>query len=251
MRPRALAHFLSATVPALLLNSPAQALVIFGPGHMDIDFNVINDQWELSFSHDDQGDFDIAEPSVLYGDDTIRISMPAAPAFAQTGVSAGDNIWIFPQTQAGSVVWPGLSTERTVTSQLSNWDPPSTLVGSGSYMMLNLLGVSYTGSGTNNQFSLWSTNGFGNPTFYMSTADGLGSNDAYPMLAGGHSHMNWGFSSEGIYDLTFNVSTQLANGNQLTSDPFTLRFGINQVPEPGSLALGGLLTAAGLRRRRR
>ncbi len=39
--------------------------------------------------------------------------------------------------------------------------------------------------------------------------------------------MNWAFTSEGIYDLTFDASHPAADGTFSISDPFTLRSGVN------------------------
>ncbi|RBP48028.1 putative secreted protein with PEP-CTERM sorting signal/surface-anchored protein [Roseimicrobium gellanilyticum] len=236
-------------------------VTILGPGHMDIDFNVnAGGEWALSLSHDVQGEFPMDTNSILYGSgalmpDGIRTVRPSGSQWNFLGVSSGESIWVFPQVQgaAPNAVWPGLSTEQTSSSILGTWDPETPVVGSGKWMELSLVGMAYYGTATVHEFSMWTTGTFGTPNVWMSTKDGISGLDAFPMLPGGHSHMNWGFTSEGVYDLTFQLRTYLANGALAESDPVTVRFGINAiaVPEPGTIALlvmGGVLTI--LRRER-
>lgn len=236
-------------------------VTILGPGHMDIDFNITaGGVWFTSLNHDVQGEFEVDTNSILYGSsdlmpDGIRTSRPSGNSWNFLGVSAGQDIWVFPQVQgaAPNAVWPGLSTEQTSSSILGNWDPETPLVGSGKWLELSLVGMAYYGTATVHEFSMWSTGTFGTPNVWMSTKDGISGLDAFPMLPGGHSHMNWGFTGEGIYDLTFELSTYLADGTLSVSDPVTVRFGINAtaVPEPGRMML--FLTGLGLlvmRRRR-
>ncbi|WP_081452546.1 choice-of-anchor M domain-containing protein [Verrucomicrobium spinosum] len=243
------------------------AITVLGPGHMDFDINVDSSgEWSTSLSHDVQGAFATDTDSVLY---LINQSMPtgsraARPSGSQwsfLGTPAGGNVWILPQTQSASpnAVWLGLSTEGTSASYLGAWDPAHTSVASGQWIELRLLGVEYHGNETNNQFSMWLTDGFGNPNVWMDTADGIattGLDDVYYMPIGGHVHMNWGFTSMGIYDVTFEARTYLANGSESISEDFTVRFGVNAtdvVPEPGRglLLMLGLSMLLGRRGRRR
>jgi surface-anchored protein len=252
----------SAAALAVVMHAPAfSQTTILGPGHMDIDFNVDADGlWTLSLSHDTQGDFPVDTNSLLYGGgalmpEGIRTSRPTGSQWNFIGTSAGAPIWIFPQVQgaAPNAVWPGLSTEQTPSSFLGAWDPATPLVGSGKWMELALVDMAYYGTATVHEFSMWSTGTFGAPTAWMSTSNGIDGLDAFPMLPGGHSHMNWGFTGEGIYDLTFEVSTYLADGTFAQSDPFTVRFGINalSVPEPNTAVLLLVGSALMILRRRK
>lgn len=242
--------------------SKSYAVTVLGAGHMDIDFNVnASGVWTMSLSHDEQGEFAVNTDAVLYASNEVtptgnRTAAPGGASWSFIGTTAGSPIWIFSQVQGFSPdsVWPGFNTEATLASSLQAWDPLPTNVSSGKWIEISLLSMQYTGVGTVNNFSMWSTNSFGVPTSWMSTADGISALDSYYMGAGGHSHMNWGFTSEGIYDLTLQARTYLADGTYSASDPVTVRFGINatSVPEPGRIILLTFsLIALGLRRCRK
>ncbi len=229
---------------------------------MDTDFNVsATGVWTLSLSHDIQGEFSINTDTIFYAGGALaptgnRTSRPAGSQWDFIGTTAGSPIWFFGQTQSATPnsVWPGLSTEQTPASYLGTWDPATPLVGSGRWLELSLVSMEYHGTGAVNNFSMWTTGTFGTPTAWMSTANGITAVDAYPMVPGGHSHMNWGFTSEGVYDLTFIVRTYLADGTLTESDPFTTRFGINATsvaPEPGRMLLMTVAMGAMALRRRR
>jgi surface-anchored protein len=188
-----------------------------------------------------------------------RAMRPSGAAWDFLGVGAGESIWLISQTQSATpnTVWLGLNTESTSASSLQSWDPLHAAVGAGKWMELRLLDVAYYGEGTSNHLSLWINGSFGTPNVWMDTYDGIsttGEDDVYYMAPGGHSHMNWAFTSEGIYDVTFQARTFLADGTESTSDAFTVRFGVNAtevVPEPGrSLLLVVGLSAMIIRRHR-
>lgn len=104
--------------------------------------------------------------------------------------------------------------------------------------------LSYTLSGfsssTGGDFVLYTNGNWANPE--MNTADGL-STDFINVFAGGHDHYNLGFTTAGIYDLTFTAAGTLIGGGVLeTSSVFHFVVGDQPaaVPEPTSLALLGL-----------
>jgi surface-anchored protein len=104
------------------------------------------------------------------------------------------------------------------------------------------------------------TNGvFGTPTVWMSTTNGISSSDTFIFTAGTHAHMNWAFTSSGIYELDMRASAfindELGGLVPVTSDLVTYRFGVEVAPEPASmLALASGLVGfigVGLKRRRK
>jgi surface-anchored protein len=81
----------------------------------------------------------------------------------------------------------------------------------------------------------------------------------YTQAALGHSHANWGFTAEGVYDVQMQISGTLADGTTYVSsdvETFTFLVGSSTVPEPGAIALlasgvVGVLLSSRLRRRKK
>jgi surface-anchored protein len=100
--------------------------------------------------------------------------------------------------------------------------------------------ASFSGPG---EFLLWQDDGFGGEIIFLDTANNITS---FTLTAGSHTHYNWGFTNEGVFDLEFGISgTHVDDGFQSGSATYTIA-----IPEP-SAALLGALGALGLLRRRR
>ena len=103
-------------------------------------------------------------------------------------------------------------------------------------MTITLTGITGPGS-----FVMWQ-DGFPNPTIF---ADSVG--DSFTLAPGSHTHFNWGFAAQGIYQLEFAISgNHVADGFQTASGIYTFEV----IPEPSALLLGALGGLALLRRRR-
>lgn len=100
--------------------------------------------------------------------------------------------------------------------------------------------VNITGPG---QFRLWQTDNFNNVTNFINTeTDTL----TFDLVAGSHTHYNWGFTELGVYELEFQISgTHIMDVEQSGAATFTYA-----VPEPSTALLGSLGMLALLRRRR-
>lgn len=91
------------------------------------------------------------------------------------------------------------------------------------------------------EFLLWQDNGFGGINVFIDTVG-----DSFTLAAGSHTHFNWGFESEGVYELEFTITgIHVTEGLQSGSGTYTF-----QIPEPSSalMAMAGL---SGCFRRRR
>ncbi|MFN7139462.1 MAG: TIGR03769 domain-containing protein, partial [Limisphaerales bacterium] len=76
-------------------------------------------------------------------------------------------------------------------------------------------------------FVAWQTVGFGDFDVKMNTRDGVTAADKYTASSGGHGHLNWGFSTNGVYCVTFQaVGTLQGQSTNTTSLPTTFQFNV-------------------------
>ncbi len=144
------------------------------------------------------------------------------------GNTPGANIWILPFNNDPDLPFLGTNSES-----LFGFNPPFT---SNS---LQLVGFSGPGN-----FALWQTGPFGEANVFLRTNDGLSNLDIINPIVGSHAHYNWGFTAEGVYDLT--ILATASRGGVDFSDTDTFRFVVGSstaVPEPGSLALLSIVGA--------
>ena len=178
--------------------------------------------------------------------DTARIDYASAPNGLEfTGLTPGEegSIWFLPENPTPGLPRPGLAAEEGFNSP--DWEGDITWA---------LTSASRPDGG---QVSLWKPDALGGPpNVFFASADGLDSNDEFSFGIGTHDHFAWGFTEEGVYDLTLSVSgTHLTDGFRTSSGTFKFVVGPSAVPEAGTatlLALGSLgLVVGGLHQRRR
>lgn len=221
--------------------SAARAGVILGAGHVDVGIG-----WKTGFDlhiHDGQNDVEYApDEAILYAGENTTVPRPAGNQWDFIGAPEGADIWVLPQSELPEMLFLGLGAEeiKPGTFQTYNEDDPR-VNASGEWIKLSLVGVNGPG-----EFSVWTTDALGTPVVWMSTADD-GLDDVLFALAGGHTHLNWGFTAEGVYEIDVRASAFLPDGTPVVSDVATYTFGVNAVPEPGCL----WLLAPGLFLRRR
>lgn len=93
-------------------------------------------------------------------------------------------------------------------------------------------------------FRLWQDDGFGGANIFLDSTNP--SKSSFELLAGSHTHYNWGFTALGTYQLEFGISgTHVDDGSQSGSGTYTFL-----VPEPSTALLGALASIGLLRRRR-
>lgn len=183
-----------------------------------------------------------ANEVLLYAASQARTVQPAGAQWSFIGAGAGNPVWILPQNQNPALLFLGIAGEEIPAGTFS------------SAVTLSLTGL--TGPG---QFSIWQTDTFGNPTAFMSSADGISAADSLPVPIGSHAHYNYGFTQAGFYEVTLQATGTLTSGGTITSDPTTYYFGVETTspsavaPEPGTLALAatGLLGFTGMVVKRR
>lgn len=209
-------------------------------GHGDIGAHFHGGEFELHFHFEDGAMSSSGPiPSGEHEPDAYQIAVAgppiARPSGAQwdfLGAPAGADIWFLPQESDPNKPYLGLGLEDLDPAEWSG-DLTWQLVG-------------FSGPG---QFALFQTT-FAGLKPYMSTANGLDGSDIFLQSAGGHEHLNWSFTSQGVYELQFQISGT-HNTLGFLSDTATFSF-ISGVPEPSSMALlscAGIGMAAGWVRR--
>ncbi|MCS7091548.1 MAG: choice-of-anchor M domain-containing protein [Limisphaera sp.] len=130
----------------------------------------------------------------------MQFRLPAGTTLGREG----DPIWILPQNPYPEVPYVGLAAEDLETE---HFPEPLTV---------RLKGVEGPG-----QFLLWQAEAGGRLLVWMDTRDGVDGSDRVLLPAGGHLHLNWGFTASGTYRLLFQAEGRLADRSQLIRTPVT------------------------------
>ncbi len=151
-----------------------------------------------------------ATNTVLQAAEFARLELPGdLPPLG----SAGDPIWVLPASQKEGLLYLGMSAEG---------NPFGVFDGA---LEMRLLSVDGPG-----HFFLWQAE-LGGLQFWMNSRDGLGPEDVFRQSVGGHSHFDWGFTTSGVYRLTFQaVARRLGETTNLLSDPTEFTFHILPLP---------------------
>jgi surface-anchored protein len=199
----------AACAPSPTPPPPPPAPHVISAGHADV-FEVTVSGSALSVQIEDES----AVPTVyrnpaqtlLQVKPTAQTSVPSpAGAFSFLG-AAGAPVWILPQVQNPTLLWPGTSTERIGAGVLQ-----------GNSVTWHIDSVSGPGG-----FHVYTTNGFGVPSvIFTSTA-------AFPQSTTlgvpTHAHHNWAFGATGTYTVAMRATATLAGGTPVTSGPVTYTF---------------------------
>ncbi|MBM4361322.1 MAG: choice-of-anchor M domain-containing protein [Deltaproteobacteria bacterium] len=211
------------------------ASIVLGVGHVDaVAFNYDDCRRALTLAVDDNTE-PLANTHVLrdparvlfHAGSAAELVLPELAAFAFLG-DPGDTIWVLPETQIDSVVWPGFQTYGVQPGEVAD-----------DAVVLRL--VSADGPG---RFAAF----FSPPDDVTPVArlfDPAGGVDEYVVLAATHLHTNWAFTSPGLYRLTFEATATLADGTEVTSAPHTYRFLVGDIStlpsaEPTVLVIDGV-----------
>ena len=159
-------------------------------------------------------------------------SSALATYYAFTGASEGDMLWNLEQSNTPGMIFLGFNTKDTEVADLVAWNPADPAKGAASlntWIKLELVAVRGPGS-----MSVYLYDAFGGPAqVYMATHGGIDGTDAIYLTPNSHNHFNWAFSSDGLYEVDFRITTMV-------------------VPEPGTFVLAvSALTFCALSRRKR
>ncbi len=240
---RTLGFSLAAVMSALFTaaaTARADSIPVYASGHCDLCAHYHADEQELhlhyhfhtgSPGYDEDGNPLVGEyePSSLYTrvSDATKTKVPSGSLYSFLGAPAGSDVWVLSQNNVSGQPYLGFGTEEL--------DPDDWSTGI-SYTL-----ISVSGPG---EFSMWMSPPFGDPLVYWATSDGIvdgygNCTDVYTQPALAHSHANWGFTAEGVYNVQMQISGTPVGGSTVFSDveTFTFLVGSNTVPEPGTMAL--------------
>lgn len=187
---------------------------------------LINQHVDLRITHDASletplglrlVDSDSEPPRALASTNAILVAAEAArlelPADVPPLGSVGDSLWALPASQEPGLLYLGISA---VGIPVGTFDGP---------LMLRLLGVEGPG-----HFFLWQAE-LGTLQFWMNSRDGVDAGDAIAQLPGGHSHANWGFSTSGLYRITFqSEGRRVGESTNRVSEPTVVTFHVLPLP---------------------
>lgn len=169
-----------------------------------------------------------AEDVIIVVPDAAIMTRQSGSEWDMIGTDAGADTWILTASYQEGIPFLGFGAHDAEGIYIDN-DINITLTG-------------FSGPG---EFSLFDTDAFGSPVFFMSSYD-LGTNTfVFDLDDGDHAHLNFCFTEIGVYELTFTASADLIGGGIETS---TATFTFEVVPEPVTIALLG---AGAVRLRRR
>lgn len=157
--------------------------------------------------------YDLPTNQVIFVAKTqAMLTLPAGTPFG----NAGQPFWILPQSQNPALLYLGVNAERI---------PAGVFNGNLSIQLKRLDGPGY--------FMAWQAVGPGQYNIRINTRDGISTNDAFMPLTGSHEHFNWGFSTTGVYAVTFQVSGQrIGETTNIFNPESTYLFHIQPLPPP-------------------
>ena len=136
--------------------------------------------------------------------------LPAGTPFG----NEGDPLWTITQSQFPDVLYLGVSAEGI---------PSGVFQGP---LTVQLKAVDGPGN-----FFLYQVDSFGVYDIQMNSADGITAADAHQQIIGSHEHFNWGFTANGVYYLTLQVSGQrVGDTSRIYSPEATFRFDVLPLP---------------------
>ncbi len=190
--------------------------------HIDVGVDFEQSAWQLSAEvgspnpSDPAVDFPL-EHTLFYGHPSTRRSIPNDARFAFTGAQGGE-LYVLQQTQVTGELFLGFASEETPPQTFQSYLETDPRVAPIPFPWITVQIVDARGPG---EFSMWQTSGGGSITPFTSTFEGgLDASDKYFSAPGTHTHLNWGFSEPGFYEIDIQASALVSdiNGNNRRDD---------------------------------
>jgi Ca2+-binding RTX toxin-like protein len=227
--------------------------------HVDLNIghNFAANTWSLMVRDADEAVSRSTDNALLYVGAAAAATRPVSANFNFLGVGPGETFYQLTATQDPDLIYLGAAAYGVTAGQVDaypvNAESKQRLSGSARWLKASLVNVEhFTPSGQvgNGKFSVWMNSG---PTVLMAShndgvnnpntngfdsTDGISTDDAFWIGAGGHNHFNYGFSQVGRYEVSVRLSGYFGdNGNSSTantagfrqSDVFKLFFSVRNI----------------------
>lgn len=202
----------------------AQGKPIIFDQHADINAFYNGSTWQVTLHDWDWGLYRDPSKTWVFCGPAARATWPSGSQWSFFS-NPGAGVWVMPQGSKPKVPYFGVATDLMPGNYFDSYfnnDPR--INRQGRFIKYSLVSVQGPG-----QFAVWQVDGFGSPTAWMTTKDGIGASDCLFNLEGGHTHFNWGFSDAGVYKIGFQVSA-FKNGNLVSSPTTFVTFGVERLP---------------------
>jgi len=156
-----------------------------------------------------------------------EMKVPDSPDYSFLG-SAGDTVWMIPQTQISGVPWLGWNTQHESAR--------SEIKGPVTFALDSVDGPGKLGVYLNDSFGGVGAKKFGN-------MGGFPSSFNVPLNV--HEHGNWAFTEPGTYKVTMTLSATLKSGDKV-SESATLTFQVGSGGDSGASAMSKGVTKPAL-----
>ena len=191
--------------------------------HLDISFNFNAGQWQGTVDVDDLGGSD----QILPPDQVVVFAVPASATTRPEdtmwdfmGVSAGDPIWVLPQDRNDEIVFPGFAVDRTDNATFARYFESDPRIDSErDWVKIEMVDVRGPEGGQFGTYSTIDRQSEVSLGVWMTTFDGIASNDAFWQREGGHSHVNFFFTQPGVYEVDLKASGFIDVNKNRVFDP--------------------------------
>lgn len=168
---------------------------VVSSGHLDLVLQFLPGDW-YGFWYGD-GWWETNDTLIAANEDA-RLLRPTEPSWDFLGASAGEPVWVFPETYSTTTPWPGVGTYFNGVGDFASYQETDPRVNSTApWIKLQLLDVRGPEGG---EFSLYQS-GLTEPTVFMSSADGIDATDTAWIPNLEHVHYNWAFNKPGLYQI--------------------------------------------------
>jgi surface-anchored protein len=217
----------SSTAPPVFNN-------VITDGHLDIVLLLYEGIWYPYWNG--VGFWDTTDTVLSAGPDA-KATRPDNAKWDFLGAAGGEPVWIFPETFSSTTPWPGVGAYDNQPGDFAPYfESDPRIHSTAEWLKLQLLAVRGPEGG---HFSLYQ-GGLTDPVAFMTTANGIGADDAAWIRNLDHVHYHWAFTKPGLYQVDvvasayvdFNQSGRYEPGVDPLSESqvFTLHFAVEVAP---------------------